>query len=203
MPLTDHWTVLPSRALDLEVVDLARDDGLLARVVGVRVDRDLLAVAPVLVQAREHVELVLPAAEDGEVARRVRVRDASSRTSAPSPQTSALRSPSGDWLTASNSIARVDREGPLEPDAVVARVLAAEPAVLDAPGRGPSSTSRGPDRRRPPRAQRWRSGSALGAMGAGARRRRRRARCARRRPRRAPSSRSVDGVNVGAAAGAA
>ena len=92
-------------ALDLEVVDLTRRSPGRARSSsepGVMLD--LGAVLRVLVEAREHVEVVLPAAEDGEVAGGVVVRLTPVAALAPSPKISALMSPSGESLTASNSM---------------------------------------------------------------------------------------------------
>ena len=74
MSPTHQLMVSSVGALDLEVIDLPRAHRARSLVVRAGRDLDLGAIAGVLVQAREHVEVVLPAAEDGEVARGVVVR---------------------------------------------------------------------------------------------------------------------------------
>ena len=94
--------------------------------------RDLLAVAAVLVDAREDVERVVPAAEDGQVARRVRVRERRRERAAVAPVL-GLEVAVGRLADGVELDARVDGEDALQPDAVVCGVLAAEPAALDVP----------------------------------------------------------------------
>src|SRR5262245_46730209 len=65
----------PVAALDLEVIDLADVHRLLPGIVRGLVHGDRLAIGAVLVETGEHMQGVLPAAEDGEVAGGVVVRD--------------------------------------------------------------------------------------------------------------------------------
>src|SRR5262245_4739445 len=75
-PVDEPPDRLAVRPLDLEAIDLPLLHGALPRIVGVFVDLDFLAVRAVLVDSRKGVRGVLPAAEDRQVARRVRVRGA-------------------------------------------------------------------------------------------------------------------------------
>ena len=78
--------VLPSARSIRNSVRLAGRDGARALVVALRVDVELEPVIAVLVEAREHVLRVLPAAEDREVARRVRVARAGRAAPAVAPE---------------------------------------------------------------------------------------------------------------------
>ena len=104
------------------------------------------------------MDRVLPAAEDREVAGRVRVRDRRSRPSVRHPRPRPSGRPSRSSLIASNSMRAFTGSVLLEPDAVVVRLARAQPPVLDVPdvrsGLGPGRAERAAraEHRSPPRA---------------------------------------------------
>ncbi len=130
-PPGDRFAVRP---LDLKRIRSIRDNGFLSLRDRILAERHFKAIWAMLIDAREHVECVLPTAEDDKVARGVRVRSGCCSAVAVAPNFSFKVT---FWRSAHRLEldTRVCWNRALQPRGLVVHILGTELAVAYAPAR--------------------------------------------------------------------